>query len=306
MDTQVLKSTISRIEETLNEAFDDAKKSSQGGFIAFLALGDYFDCVDDIESVSNSNLRRSPYVINYVDDLRYDTRRVSFLAHYLQSHYKEGGFLYENEAGIDCISTELMIYSHIWESYFFLKALVRLSQLASKGVYLWDVVIPDVGKYDFINEKVILPLTEKGIGLGDLVRKSYSSYLRNSFAHSIYSVNQSNKQIEFFNAKIEVDKKTGKNRESRKYYSISFEEFQLKFFKSAYLSYYLNEVMSYYRDLFLNQIHSIEFIKLPNEQLAGIGVVNEYGENKFQLFNINDIKFSDNLNIDQFELRIDS
>lgn len=64
--------------------------------------------------------------------------------------------------------------------------------------------------------------------------------------------------------------------------------------------------MSYYRDLFLNQIHSIEFIKLPNEQLAGIGVVNEYGENKFQLFNINDIKFSDNLNIDQFELRIDS
>lgn len=224
------------VQVAVDEAMSMAESLSQSDFVAFLASGDYMEVLKDMGD--------SPYVIDYSMDLRYDVHRVRFLARYLNKNYKQTGFDYQGEDGIDDLSLEMMAYTHNWESIHFLKILLRLAQLAVGNGYQWKIDVPKTGKRDFINENVIKPLSNKGLSLGKIVKDSYSSYLRNSFAHSLYIIYEDKREIHLGCEGVKMSKSG----------NVPFDVFQSKFFKSAYLSYYLNEKLCEYRDLLLQQI----------------------------------------------------
>lgn len=165
----------------------------------------------------------------------------------MNKHYIENATDYSGAEGIDRILVEMMIYTHIWESYYFLKHLMRLAQLSIGKDYPWKVELPDGGKYDFLQNNVIRPMKTHGLLLGEIVENGFSSYLRNSFAHSRFIIYENSKEI-YYGCK--TDKKKVIRRR------ISFDDFQRKFFQSAFLSYYLVNMIGEYKNDLMKQIGS--------------------------------------------------
>ena len=73
-------------------------------------------------------------MIDYQLDRYHDETRESFYLHYLNRNYIRDGFRYDGESGIDDLSIEMMIYSHLWSSDTFLKLLFRLSNIVAEMV----------------------------------------------------------------------------------------------------------------------------------------------------------------------------
>lgn len=48
---------------------------------------------------------------------------------YLNRNYSRNGFSYEGNEGIDDMHIELMIYSHLWDSSYFIKSLMRMASI---------------------------------------------------------------------------------------------------------------------------------------------------------------------------------
>ena len=274
----MLESTKTEVENAVNRAFELARLLSQSSFRLFLALGDYFEIFE--------STNESPYVIENVDDIRYDTNRIKFLTRYLHNHYETGGFSYQDANGIDCITIELMIYSQMWESDFFLKTLARLASLAIGEKYLWNpfeketLEKKELSNWTWVHRRIIHPLINKGVALGNLINECYCPNLRHSFAHSIYEISEQSKEINYFGFN-RPEQKRKRLFYPQKSYSLSFSDFQVKFLKSAHLSYYMNTLLNQYRYLELNKLHSIEKIELPNGHTVGIKVIQEFGINKF-------------------------
>lgn len=227
------------IQLAVNEAFEKAINASKDNFIAFLAEGDYL--------VQLKQSSRCPFVVDYKGDIPFDIKRHEFMCRYLNKHYIENATDYPGEEGIDRILVEMMIYTHIWESYYFLKHLMRLAQLSIGKDYPWKVEIPDEGKRKFLQEMVVKPMKMNGLLLGSIVEDSYSSYLRNSFAHSRYVIYENSKEI-YYGCKTDNKKNTRKR--------ISFDDFQRKFYQSAFLSYYLVNKIGDGRSGLLEQVGS--------------------------------------------------
>ena len=224
------------IQIAINEAFDKAINASKDNFIAFLAEGDYL--------VQLKQSGKCPFVVDYKGDIPFDIKRHEFMCRYLNKHYIENATDYPGAEGIDRILVEMMIYTHIWESYYFLKHLMRLAQLSIGKDYPWKVEIPDGGKYDFLQKTVIKPTKNRGLLLGEIVESSFSSYLRNSFAHSRFNIYENTKEIYYG---CNVDNKTTKRR-------ISFDDFQKKFYQSAFLSYYFVNMIGEYKSDLMKQV----------------------------------------------------
>lgn len=167
-------------------------------------------------------------VIDYQLDRYYDKTREAFYLHYLKRNYSKDGFRYEGESGIDDLSIEMMIYSHLWDSHYFIKSLYRLASILDGKGYQWSPNIPKRGKFKFIMESVIKPLQEKQIELGNLVAKAFDSNIRNAFAHSLYNLNVESRKIQ-----------------TRTYLGVrtyTFEEFQKLFLYSVIL---MNKLQNY-------------------------------------------------------------
>lgn len=102
-----------------------------------------------------------------------------------------------------------------------------------------------------LNNEVITPLKEKGLKLGRLIEENYYGVLRDSFAHGLYSIDESSRRIDLYS--------------SRANGPISFEGFQKKFLYSVILSQTLFEA---YREnqklmaVFLQENHKV--IILPD------------------------------------------
>lgn len=160
-------------------------------------------------------------VIDYQLDTYYDETRVQFYLRYLNRNYKRDGFKYEGEEGIDDLNIELMIYCHIWDSSYFMKALWRLASIVSGNGYVWNAEINWRKKEKFVIEKIIEPLKAAGLKLGYLVKECYDAGLRNAFAHSLYTIDEERREI------------TIRPEKGNKTYS--FDDFQSLFLKSAFL-----------------------------------------------------------------------
>ena len=227
------------IQNAVNEAFEKAIYASKDNFVAFLAEGDYM--------IQLKQAGRYPFVVDYKGDIPYDIKRHEFMCRYLNKHYAENVTDYSGAEGIDNILVEMMIYTHIWESYYFLKHLMRLAQLSIGKDYPWKVEIPDEGKRKFLQDMVVKPMKTKGLSLWSIVEDSYSSYLRNSFAHSRYIIYENSKEI-YYGCKTDNKKNIRKR--------ISFDDFQRKFYQSAFLSYYLLNEIGEYKSELMKQVGS--------------------------------------------------
>jgi len=180
----MLREITDEIKWAVAEAYDRMAEKDYLSFILLIAKADTIPAL--------KRVRVSEYILNYPVDMYYDETREGFYLRYLNRNYTKDGFFYEGTNGIDDLSIEMMIYTHLWESAYFMKTLIRiLSILLGKG-YDWN---PKYGKWKYMHKEIINSLKDMDILLGSVLEKAYSSEIRNAFAHSLYTVNVDNKTI---------------------------------------------------------------------------------------------------------------
>lgn len=179
---------------------------------------------------------KTDYAIDYQIDRNEDETRERFYLEYLNKNYTKNGYIYAGTNGFVDLNLELMIYSHIWESYYLLKILVQIADILDNRDYDWEFEIDEDNRKDFINDRIIIPLKKYGLELGHTIERLYDSSLRNAFAHSLYSIDEKCKKI-YLLPKL----KSFKNAKKIVY---SFEEFQILFLESINLSYFISNFVS--------------------------------------------------------------
>jgi hypothetical protein len=153
----------------------------------------------------------------------------------MNRNYKKCCFGYEGDSGLDDLSIEMMIYTHVWESEYFLKSLVRLAGILNDKGYIWEPEIDSQGKWDFMKENVIQPIEPSCPELANIIQKAYSSDIRNAFAHSLYNIDPQRRNIHI--------------RPKRGNQTFSFEAFQEKFLYSVILmNSLLNAIEQYHAE----------------------------------------------------------
>ena len=170
-------------------------------------------------------------VIDYSLDTYYDKTRTDFYLHYLNRNYRKDGFNYEGVQGIDDLNIELMIYCHLWDSSYFIKSLCRMASIASGNGYLWSLKIPWRKKDKFMQNRIIAPLKNSGLKIGEIVEGCYDASVRNAFAHSLYTIDVEQRKIYF--------------RPESGYKTMTFDEFQLLFLKSVFLMNLMENMLEY-------------------------------------------------------------
>lgn len=205
--------------DAIYEAFERMCKKDYTAFILFIGRAAK---LPGIEKVTGSTC-----VIDDKLDSYYDKTRTDFYLRYLNRNYVRDGFRYEGENGIDDLHIELMIYTHLWDSTYFLKALVRIASIVSGKGYDWDPTISWWKKEEKMKECIIEPLKQAGLKLGDLIEQCYIARVRNAFAHSLYNID-TDRRIILFRSDKEHSKK-GENQ----ILTFSFEQFQKIFLSSV-------------------------------------------------------------------------
>lgn len=216
---------IHEVEDAIKEVFEYIRTNDYNSFVLLIGRGEVFQGL--------KNTVGTDCVMDYQMDRYHDETRERFYLNYLNRNYRRDGFDYSDKSGIDDLSIEMMIYTHLWESYYFLKSLKRIASIVKGDNYLWKVVIPDGGKCSF-GKEVITALQEKKLKLGDIIEKGYNSDIRNSFAHALYNVDVLGKTITL--------------RPRRGERTIPFSEFQQKFLYSVILMNKLQNMMENLHD----------------------------------------------------------
>ena len=178
----MLKDIIKETESAIDAAY---KEMYEKYYIPFVLLIGRADIMPGLNRHYHTDC-----VIDYQLDRYYDETREGFYIRYLNRNYHREGFHYEGDEGIDDLSIEMMIYDHLWDSSYFLKSLVRIAAILTGKGYIWKPGLKDGGKWEYINKEIIEPLKEKGIELGRIIEKGYSTDIRNAFAHSLYNIIQ--------------------------------------------------------------------------------------------------------------------
>lgn len=210
----MLKEIIYDVELAINEAISAMAEMDYNSFILFIGRADVISLLKECTG--------SECVIDYQLDRYYDETREAFYIRYLNRNYKREGFDYSGESGIDDLSIEMMVYTHLWDSMYFLKSIYRIAQALSGHGYAWNPQIPENGKYNFMKNEVIAPLVDNGYMLGDILQKGYKSSIRNAFAHSLYTVDKEKREIYL-------------RPTSSPHLKLTFEEFQKCFLYSTLL-----------------------------------------------------------------------
>lgn len=253
----MLKEIIDKISIAIDEVFLRMVKEDYTSFILFIGRADIIPGL--------SRLAHTDCVIDYQLDRYYDDTREGFYLRYLNRNYYKEGFHYQGESGIDDLHIELMIYMHLWDSLYFLKSLSRIAAIISHRGYLWKPSIPENGKWEFIKSNIVNPLKEHQLALGDIIEKAYSSSIRNSFAHSLFTINQDARQIMI--------------RPRSGFQTIQFEDFQEKFLYSVILMNKLQNAQELNHDSFASQGKTLTDTFLTPDgvsvQIEGVNVRND-------------------------------
>ena len=210
----MLKEIVDEVELAIDEAINALAEKDYNAFILFIGRADVMPLLKGSTGTE--------CVIDYQRDRYYDETREAFYIRYLNRNYRREGFDYSGESGIDDLSIEMMIYTHLWDSMYFLKSVYRIAQALSGHGYTWNPQIPEYGRYNFIHNEVIDPLADNGYMLGEILQKGYKSSIRNAFAHSLYTVDKKKREIYL-------------RPSSSPHEKLTFEEFQRCFLYSAIL-----------------------------------------------------------------------
>lgn len=201
------------IEEVETSVLELIQKAEDTNFLSCLLL----------VAKGNMDLSGTLYTVDNIwDSLRWKTQE-KFYIRYLNKNYGNEGFEYQGEEGIDDLSIEMMIYSHIWASNDFLKTLYRFGEILNGQSYSWDINVDDgkFGKKDWMEQNVIIPFENNSLKIAHILREAFSTPIRNAFAHALYDINA-------YTRNITIYPQTG-------YYTLSFSDFQQKFLYSALL-----------------------------------------------------------------------
>lgn len=167
-------------------------------------------------------------VMEYMMDIYFDETRSQYYLNYFNKNYSKEGYDYPKECAVKDITTELTIYSHMWDSEYFMKSLFRIGAIIAGKGYLWENVLPTKNVHKNFRDNVITPLKDHGMKLGDILETAYHSSIRNAFAHARYLIDLSARRIYI---------RPNSGRES-----FSFGDFQQIFLYSAIL---MNKMENY-------------------------------------------------------------
>lgn len=207
--------------DAICQAFEMMCEKDYNAFILFIGRASILPGVEKVTGTA--------CVIDDKLDIYYDKTRTDFYLRYLNRNYARDGFSYEGESGIDDLHIELMIYTHLWDSTYFLKSLLRIASIVSGKGYDWRATVSWMKKEKKMRECIIEPLKRAGLKLGNLIEQCYIPRVRNAFAHSLYNIDSDGRAI-FFRSDEEHCKK-GESQILR----ISFEKFQKMFLLSSIL-----------------------------------------------------------------------
>lgn len=149
------------VQTSINEAFDYAKKheKNENDYILFLSRSCYDEKLD--------KSRFSPWKIDDSLNELFDRHRVDFLIQYLNELYS---FKTENTADSRfSLTLELMIYTHIWESFHNLYNLKRLADLCRSKSYCWSVNVGSKSRAKFVAREIKEPFQSQNLKIGDLI-----------------------------------------------------------------------------------------------------------------------------------------
>ena len=248
------------VESAINEVFEYAKNNekNKNDYILFLARSHYDKEVD--------KSKFSPWRIDHSLDEMIDRHRVDFLLQYLNQQYS---FQTENSADSKfSLTLELMIYTHIWESFHNLHNYKRLADLCDSKDYSWNIEIGKKSRFIFIKDNIKSVFEKHNLKIHTLIDKSYHSQLRNAFAHSLYhfSLNGHNIVLENYD---------GKNANIQQ---LTFDEWTERFLTSAL-------IQNFYHNKFTSEIESLKDgkeyeVKMEFDGYSEIGIISYDKEGK--------------------------
>lgn len=166
------------------------------------------------------------YYSRYVDETR-----LTFFCKYM-NHFRTLPKWDEmdNDSVIYEISSQLMLYSHIWESRSFLTCLIQIVSILSNHKYKWIINFPKAGKGNMIKQNILDLLPNVNEQIRNFITSCYDIDLRNSFAHSAFIIDTDKREIQPLEP-THCYSLPGKN--------ISFAQWEDIFLKLAAFSYYL-------------------------------------------------------------------
>lgn len=221
------------VKSIIGGAFVKAFNKSSTDFVLLMARGGYHKHLDRPDN------DLTPFVLEDRGDFLMDLTRKKFFVRYLNNYVdrlKSGNMVSGDDMEYE-VTTQLMIYSHIWESHLFLNQLARLAGIQRGIPYLWKTKLKQDGKKNFINRHIIDVFKKTDEAITYLIKKCYSDVLRNAFAHSTYYIYggmlQPNHDMIFDGP------------------SISFEQWEEIFVRAVLFSYHLNDMLLEERNHFI-------------------------------------------------------
>lgn len=240
--------TINRdISNAICNILNDIRNNNLSNYILYIAEGSYN------ENIKSDKL--NPYIIDNRLDIYMDTTRLKYLFNFLNNFYKfENNILDDNK---NRIYEELMIYCHIWESKPYLKKLYRFSELLdNKKDYIWNVLIPEMSKHNFIRNEIIKNFDANNPNFSEIIKNGFHSSLRNAFAHSDFSFETNGICLHNY-----------KGDDSWELREITYDDWSKRFCYSILLCYHLLNETYKERKNIVNLTGRTEFeIKHPNRE----------------------------------------
>lgn len=204
----------------IEQVYDAISKVDYNAFILLIGRAEVIPGLKEIQGTD--------CVIEYMGDIYFDETRSKYYLDYLKKNYSQEGYDYPIDSAIEDLTSELTIYSHLWDSDYFMKSLYRIAAIIYGRGYLWESVLPTRDVHIHFRDNVIIPLKEGGFKLGIILEKVYKSSIRNAFAHSRYTIDETIRRIEI------------RPRSGVEFYS--FADFQQLFLYSAIL---MNKMENY-------------------------------------------------------------
>ena len=232
---EIEKGVVGLVESTLKAVAE----TSIDDYKLLLIRADFYRIID-----SHPSCNLSPYVIDNPADIYLDVSRRRFLNHYLSEYViKLEEKRFDNLESLEYeINIQMMMYTHVWESRLFLKALERIASILSGKGYKWKSDI-GISKANFIKDHIINPLNKGQYSIGKYLEHLYDNELRNCFSHSTHYIDCQNKKIHIDDKKSVLWKKT-----------ITFNEWEEMFICSVLLSYHLMSCLNKHRLCLANEM----------------------------------------------------
>ena len=165
------KLSIKEIQEEICLAIEQVYETiSKMDYNAFILLIGRSEIQQGLKAIVGTDC-----VIEYMMDVYFDETRSQHYLNYLNKNYSKDGYDYPYEYAVEDITTELTIYSQMWDSEYFMKSLFRIGAIITGKGYLWDKVLPTKNVHINFRDNVITPLKDHGMKLGDILEKAYHS-----------------------------------------------------------------------------------------------------------------------------------